>query len=68
MRGNGPIGLGQLADGAAHATWTLARSQSPIVGPAEARVARAASNRSSYARAFRRAERKQEYKGGQLIR
>ena len=68
MRGNGPIGMGQLADGAAHATWTLARSQSPIVGPAEARVARAASNRSSYARAFRRAERKQEYKGGQLIR
>ena len=68
MRGNGPIGLGQLADGAAHATWTLARSQSPIVGPAEARVARVASNRSSYARAFRRAARKQEYKGGQLIR
>ena len=68
MRGNGPIGLGQLADGAAHATWTLARSQSPIVGPDEARVARVASNRSSYARAFRRAARKQEYKGGQLIR
>ena len=29
MRGNGAVGLGQLADGAAHATWTLARSEEP---------------------------------------
>ena len=35
MRANGPIGLGQLADGAAHAAWTLARSKSALVGPAE---------------------------------
>lgn len=34
MRGNAAVGLGQLADAAAHATWTLARSRSPLVGPA----------------------------------
>ena len=39
MDGNGPKGLGQLQDAAAHATWTLARSRSPLVGPAEARRA-----------------------------
>ena len=47
MRGNGAVGLGQLADGAAHATWTLARSRSPLVGPAEARAARTAKARRS---------------------
>jgi hypothetical protein len=42
MRGNGAVGLGQLADGAAHAAWTLARSKSPLVGPAEVTAARTA--------------------------
>jgi Zn-dependent M28 family amino/carboxypeptidase len=46
MRGNGPVGLGQLADAAAHATWTLARSRSPLVGPAESRAAQAAKERA----------------------
>ena len=68
MRGNGPIGLGQLADGAADATWTLARSRSPLVGPAEARVARTARARSSYRTAARRAAKQHMYKGGQVIR
>jgi Zn-dependent M28 family amino/carboxypeptidase len=68
MRGNGPIGLGQLADAAADATWTLARSRSPLVGPATARVASARSARRSYRKAFRRAAKHQEWKGGQVIR
>ena len=59
MRGNGAIGLGQLADGAAHATWTLARSKSPLVGPAEATVARAAKARTR----ARRAANKREFRG-----
>jgi Zn-dependent M28 family amino/carboxypeptidase len=68
MHGNGPIGLGQLADGAAHATWTLARSRSPLVGPAEARVARTAKARSKFRTAARRAAKQHVYKGGQVIR
>ena len=68
MRGNGPIGLGQLADGAADATWTLARSVSPLVGPAVARVASARSERRSYRRAYRRAAKQRVYVGGQVIR
>ena len=68
MRGNGPRGLGQLADGAAHATWTLARSRSPLVGPAEARAARTAKARRAFRSAARRAVRQHEYKGGQVIR
>jgi hypothetical protein len=68
MRGNGPIGLGQLADGAAHATWTLARSRSPLVGPAEARTARSAKAQRSLKRAARRPARHQEFKGGLRIR
>ena len=68
MRGNGPVGLGQLADGAAHTTWTLARSRSPLVGPAEARTARVAKARRSFKRAAQRAARTQEYKGGLRVR
>jgi Zn-dependent M28 family amino/carboxypeptidase len=68
MRGNGPIGLGQLSDAAADAAWTLARSRSPLVGPAVARVASASKARRSYRSAARRAAKKQVYKGGQVIR
>ena len=68
MRGNGPIGLGQLADGAADATWTLARSQSPLVGPAVARTTRVSSARKRYRRAYRRAAKRRVYSGGQVIR
>jgi hypothetical protein len=68
MRGNGPIGLGQLADGAADATWTLARSQSPLVGPAVARTTRVGSARKRYRRAYRRAAKQRVYEGGQVIR
>jgi Zn-dependent M28 family amino/carboxypeptidase len=69
MRGNGPIGLGQLADGAADATWTLARSQSPLVGPAAAQTARVGgSARKRYRKAYRRAAKHRVYKGGQVIR
>ena len=68
MRGNGPIGLGQLSDGAADATWTLARSRSPLVGPAVARVASAGSERRSYRKAYRRAAKERVYVGGQVIR
>jgi hypothetical protein len=68
MRGNGPIGLGPLADGAAHTTWTLARSLSPLVGPAEVRVARTARARGKCRSAARRAARHRLYQGGQVIR
>ncbi len=68
MRGNGAVGLGQLADGAAHATWTLARSRSPLVGPAELRAARTAKARRAFAQQARRAVRTQEYKGGLRVR
>jgi Zn-dependent M28 family amino/carboxypeptidase len=68
MHGNGPVGLGQLADGAAHATWTLARSRSPLVGLAEARAARTAKARRKFKTAARRAAEEQVYKGGQVIR
>ena len=68
MHGNGAVGLGQLADGAAHATWTLARSRSPLVGPAEARAARTAKARKKFKTAARRAAEQQVYKGGQVIR
>jgi hypothetical protein len=57
MRGNGPVGLGQLADGAAHAAWTLVRSKSPLVGPAEVTGARKAKTRA------RRAASKREFRG-----
>ena len=69
MRGNGPIGLGQLADGAADATWTLGRSQSPLVGPAAAQTARVGgSARKRYRKAYRRAAKQRVYQGGQVIR
>ena len=68
MRGNGPKGLGQLADGAAHATWTLARSRSPIVGPAEARRARSAKAKRAFKREFRAGAAKRQMKGGLHIR
>ena len=68
MRGNGPNGLIQLADAAADATWTLGRSRSPLVGPAEARVARTAKVRRKYRTAARRAAKQRIYKGGQAIR
>ena len=68
MRGNGALGLGQLADGAAHATWTLARSRSPLVGPAVARVAKAAKARKKLRRAAKRAAKTRQYEGGQRIR
>jgi Zn-dependent M28 family amino/carboxypeptidase len=68
MRGNAPVGLGQLADAAAHATWTLARSRSPLVGPAEAGAVRSVKARRSLKRAARRAAASQEYKGGLRIR
>ena len=67
MRGNGPIGLGQLADAAADATWTLGRSQSPLVGPAAAQTARVGgSARKRYRKAYRRAAKHRVYKGGQV--
>ena len=59
MRGNGAVGLGQLADGAAHATWTLARSKSPLVGPAEVTVARTAKAKTR----ARRAAKHREFRG-----
>jgi hypothetical protein len=68
MHGNGPKGLGQLSDAAAHATWTLARSRSPLVGPAEARAARSAKARKRFRVAAKRAARRHEYKGGLAIR
>ncbi|MDQ5831780.1 MAG: hypothetical protein M3550_01820, partial [Actinomycetota bacterium] len=68
LRGNGPRGLGQLADAAADATWTLARSRSPLINVAEARVARTARVRRSYRTAVRRAAKQHIYKGGQVIR
>jgi Zn-dependent M28 family amino/carboxypeptidase len=68
MRGNGPKGLIQLADAAADATWTLGRSISPLIGPAEARVARTAKVRRKYRTAARRAAKQRIYKGGQVIR
>jgi hypothetical protein len=64
LDGNGAIGLGQLADGAAHATWTLARSKSPLVGPAEMTAARTAKAKK---RSRRAAERRQ-WKGALRIR
>jgi hypothetical protein len=64
MNGNGPIGLGQLADGAAHATWTLARSKSPLVGPAEMTTARAAKAKKR----AKRAAQKREWKGALRVR
>jgi Zn-dependent M28 family amino/carboxypeptidase len=68
MRGNGPKGLGQLSDGAAHAAWTLARSKSPIVGPAEARKANSKKAKRSFKRKFRRQAAKRQMKGGLRIR
>ena len=64
MRGNGAVGLGQLADGAAHATWTLARSRSPLVGPEDL----TAQARRTFAREARAAAKTQEHKGGVLVR
>ena len=68
MRGNGPIGLGQLADGAAHATWTLARSKSPLVGGKKAKKARSAKARKQFRKAARSAAKSREWKGGIGIR
>jgi Zn-dependent M28 family amino/carboxypeptidase len=68
IHGNGPKGLGQLSDAAAHATWTLARSRSPLVGPAEARAARTAKARKKFRVAAKRAAKRHEYKGGLAIR
>jgi hypothetical protein len=68
MEGNGAVGLGQLADGAAHAAWTLARSKSPLVGPAEARKARSAKAVKKAKRAAKRALRRHQWKGGLRVR
>jgi hypothetical protein len=68
VNGNGPKDLGQLADGAAHATWTLARSKTPLVGPKEARVARAGKARRKYRTAAKRAAKQRQWKGGARIR
>jgi hypothetical protein len=68
MRGNAAIGLGQLSDAAARATWTLARSRSPLVGPAEAAATSSVQAKRSLKRASRRAARTQEYKGGLRVR
>jgi Zn-dependent M28 family amino/carboxypeptidase len=66
--GNGPRGLGQLADGAAHTLWTLARSRSPLVGPAAARRARTARAKRRFVRSARRASQRRQWKGGLRIR
>ena len=68
MDGNGPKGLGQMADAAAHATWTLARSKSPLVGPADARKARTAKAKRKFRAKANRAAKKRQFKGGQRIR
>ena len=68
MDGNGPKGLGQLADAAAHATWTLARSKSPLVGPADARKAKTAKSKRKFRAKANRAAKKRQFKGGQRIR
>ena len=68
MDGNGPKGLGQMADAAAHATWTLARSKSPLVGPAKARRARSAKAQRKFRANAKRAAKKRQFKGGQRIR
>jgi hypothetical protein len=68
MQGNGARGLGQLADGAADAAWTLARSRSPLVGPAEARAARTAKARKKFRVAAKRAAKRAQWKGGMRLR
>ena len=68
MDGNGPKGLGQLQDAAAHATWTLARSKSPLVGPAEARRTRSAKAKRKFRAKAKRTAKKRQFKGGQRIR
>jgi hypothetical protein len=68
MAGNGRRGLGQLADGAAHATWTLGRTRSGLLDEAEARRARTAKVRRKTRVAARRAAAQLEWKGGVLIR
>ncbi len=68
MDGNGAVGLGQLADAAAHATWTLARSKSPLVGPAQAKKARTAKVMKKAKRAAKRASRRHQWKGGLRVR
>ena len=68
MDGNGPKGLGQLQDAAAHATWTLARSRSPLVGPAEARRASTAKAKRKFRATAKRAAKRRQFKGGQRIR
>jgi hypothetical protein len=64
MEGNGAIGLGQLADGAAHAAWTLARSKSPLVGPADLTAARTAKAKKR----SKRAAKDRQWKGALRIR
>ena len=61
--GNGVVGLGQLADGAAHATWTLANSTSALVSSvhrapgAKVHAARAKTRKANKRRAARLAYR-----------
>jgi Zn-dependent M28 family amino/carboxypeptidase len=62
MDGNGAIGLSQLADGVAHATWTLARSKSPLVGPVMSTAARTAKAKKAK-KAARRAAKHREFRG-----
>lgn len=45
--------LDQMSDAAAHATWTLARSQSPIAQAEPARTAKQKATRSKRAKALR---------------
>jgi Zn-dependent M28 family amino/carboxypeptidase len=68
LDGNGAVGLGQLADGAAHAAWTLARSKSPLIGPVEVRKARTAKVQRKAKRAAKRAKQRRQWKGGVGIR
>jgi hypothetical protein len=64
MNGNGAVGLSQLADGVAHATWTLARSKSPLVGPVQTTKARTAKAKKQ----ARRAAKHREFSGAMRIR
>ncbi len=68
MDGNGPKGLGQMADAAAHATWTLARSKSPLVGPAELRKSHSGKAKRKFRAKAKRYAKKRQFKGGQRIR
>jgi Zn-dependent M28 family amino/carboxypeptidase len=68
MNGNGRRGLGQLADGAADATWTLGRTKSGFFDAAQARRMRTAKARKRMRVAAKRAAKQVEWKGGLAIR